>query len=125
MKYGPIETDASFAYARRSGDSLTYAAANMVKVIFDGRTVFAGRTATFALQPDDLSTGYGPPKWRYWEDTVDLSQPEPAAEAASQLALAGIQSAACCPLHEAQLQTRAGLPRRTAERPRFGAPPVV
>jgi hypothetical protein len=84
VKYGPIETDASFAYARRSGDSLTYAAANMVKVIFDGRTVFAGRTATFALQPDDLSTGYGLPKWRYWEDTVDLSQPGPAAEAASR-----------------------------------------
>jgi hypothetical protein len=26
----------------------------------------------FGLQPDDLSTGYGPPKWRYWEDTVDV-----------------------------------------------------
>jgi hypothetical protein len=79
VKYGPLETDASFAYARRSGKTLSYAAANMVKLIYDGRTVFAARTVTFPLQPDDLSVGYGPTKWRYWEDTVDLSQPESAA----------------------------------------------
>ena len=83
VKYGPIETDASFAYARRSGDSLTYAAANMVKVIFDGRTAFAGRTATFAFSRM-ISRPVTPARGRYWEDTVDLSQPEPAAEAASR-----------------------------------------
>ena len=72
VKYGPIETDASFLYARRSGNELTYSAANMVKVVYDGQTVFAARPSTYSLQPDDLTTGYGPPKWRYWEDTVDL-----------------------------------------------------
>jgi hypothetical protein len=74
VKYGPLETDASFLYARRSGDTLSYAAANMVKVLYDNQTVFAARPSTFALQPDDLSTAAGPPKWRCWEDTVDVRQ---------------------------------------------------
>jgi hypothetical protein len=74
VKYGPLETDASFLYARRSGDTLSYAAANMVKVLYDGQPVFVARPSTFSLQPDDLSTAAGPPKWRSWEDTVDVRQ---------------------------------------------------
>jgi hypothetical protein len=74
VKYGPLETDASFLYARQSGDTLSYAAANMVKVQYDGQTLFAARPSTFPLQPDDLSTAAGPPKWRFWEDTVDVGQ---------------------------------------------------
>ena len=72
VQYGPISTDASFVYARPDGKTLTYVAANMVKVLYNDQTLFAARTSTYSLQPDDLSTGYGPPKWRYWEDTVEL-----------------------------------------------------
>lgn len=56
-----------------------YAAANMVKVLFDGRPVFAAPAYTFALQPDDLSVAPGVSKWRYWEDTMDVRQLETAA----------------------------------------------
>ncbi len=72
VRYGPLETDASFLYARRAGDTLSYSAANMVKILYEDRVVFTARPSTFGLQPDDLSTGYGLPKWRYWEDTVEL-----------------------------------------------------
>ena len=79
VKYGPFETDASFLYARRSGETLSYVAANMVKVLYEGRPIFTARPSTFTLQPDDLSTVAGAPKWRYWEDTVDVRQLESAA----------------------------------------------
>jgi hypothetical protein len=72
VKYGPIETDASFLYARRSGTALSYSAAHIVKIFCDGQEIFSARPRTFGLQPDDLSTCYGLPKWRHWEDTVDL-----------------------------------------------------
>jgi len=78
IKYGPLETDASFLYARRSGDTLSYVAANMVKVMYEGKVVFATPATTFPLQ------GYGPPvrqasiKWRSWEDTIDVRQLETA-----------------------------------------------
>ncbi|MBU0638479.1 MAG: hypothetical protein KKB50_06400 [Planctomycetes bacterium] len=72
VKYGPIETDASFLYARQIGDKLSYSAANMVQIRFNDQPIFAARPNTYTLQPDDLSTGYGPCKWRYWEDEVTL-----------------------------------------------------
>ena len=78
IKYGPVETDASFLYARRSGDTLSYAATNMVKVVYDGRVVFAARPATFPLQAHGPSTRCAPLKWRSWEDTLDLRQLETA-----------------------------------------------
>ena len=59
----------------KSGDQLAYFAANMVKVIYEQREIFKALPFTFELQPDDLSIGHGPPKWRSWEDTVDLTKP--------------------------------------------------
>jgi hypothetical protein len=72
VKYGPFGTDASFLYARQSGETLSYSAANMVKILHEKQTVFSARPNTYTLQPDNLSTNYGMPKWRYWEDTVEL-----------------------------------------------------
>jgi len=72
VRYGPLETDASVLCARRTGERLSYSAANMVKILFNDQVVFAARPSTFTLQPDDLSTGHGPPKWRYWEDSIEL-----------------------------------------------------
>jgi hypothetical protein len=68
--YGPIETDAHFMYGKLTGGELSYAAANMVKIIYSGKEIFAARPNTFGLMPDDLGCGFGPAKWRYWEDTV-------------------------------------------------------
>jgi hypothetical protein len=70
VRYGPLETDASFLYAKVAGQQLSYVATHMVKVRFQDQVVFEAPANTFPSQPDDLSTGYGPPKWRYWEDTV-------------------------------------------------------
>ena len=78
-QYGPIETDASFLYARRSGDTLAYAAANMVKVVYDGRAVFKALDVTPQIQAEDRPAENVPVKWRYWEDSVDLSKPDDPA----------------------------------------------
>ncbi|MGD8453881.1 MAG: heparinase II/III family protein [Phycisphaerae bacterium] len=72
VAYGPIETDASFFYARRADHKLTYAGANLVRAIYDGQEVFSARLATFSCQPDTLVTGHGLPKWRFWEDSATL-----------------------------------------------------
>ena len=72
VAYGPFCTDASFLHARQDGKTLSWSAANMVKLLHEGRTLFAARTNTYALEPDDLGTGYGAMKWRYWEDEVTL-----------------------------------------------------
>lgn len=72
VRYGPFETDAYFLCGRLSDKTLSFVATQVVKVRYEGKDVFAARPSTFGLQPDDLSTGYGPPKWRYWEDTVDV-----------------------------------------------------
>ena len=72
VRYGPVETDASFAYVSVRGDELSFLATHMVKVLFDGREVFSSRPNTFWLQPDGGPTVYGPTKWRMWYDTVPL-----------------------------------------------------
>jgi hypothetical protein len=72
VKYGPFETDAYFLYGRLADKKLNYVATQMVKVRYEDKDIFAAKPSTFGLQPDDLSTGYGPPKWRYWEDTVEV-----------------------------------------------------
>jgi len=74
VAYGPVETDASLFYGRLQGHQLDYSAANMVKIIYGREEIFASRVTTFTLQPDDLSTGYGATKWRYWEDRVHVSR---------------------------------------------------
>jgi hypothetical protein len=72
VRYGPFETDASVLHARLEGKTLDWSAANMVKVYYKDRELFSARPSTFSLEPDDLATGYGPPKWRWWEDRVEV-----------------------------------------------------
>jgi len=72
VRYGPFETDAYFLYGRLADKKLDFIATHMVKVRYQDKDIFSARPSTFGLQPDDLSTGYGPPKWRYWEDVVDM-----------------------------------------------------
>ena len=71
VKFGPVETDASFFYGKLQGESLSYSATNMVKIIYKDKVIFEGRlSSAFTCQPDDLSTKRGVAKWRYWEDKV-------------------------------------------------------
>ena len=72
VRYGPFATDASFLYARRSADQLHYAATHLTRIDHDRETIFAAQPNTFGLQPDDLSTGYGPAMWRAWDDVMPL-----------------------------------------------------
>jgi hypothetical protein len=72
VRYGPFETDASVLHARLKGKVLEWSAANMVKVFYRDRELFSARPSTFSLEPDDLATGYGPPKWRYLEDRAEV-----------------------------------------------------
>ena len=71
VKFGPVETDASFFYGKLQGESLSYSAANMVKIIYKDKVIFEGRlSSAFTCQPDDLSAKSGIAKWRYWEDKI-------------------------------------------------------
>jgi hypothetical protein len=71
VKFGPVETDASFFYGKLEGENLSYSAANMVKIIYKDKVLFEGRlSSAFTCQPDDLSTKSGVAKWRYWEEKV-------------------------------------------------------
>ena len=72
VRYGPIETDASFAYAAVRGDKLSFLATHMVKVLFNGQEVFSARPNTFWLQPNGSPTVHALTKWRIWYDTVPL-----------------------------------------------------
>ena len=76
VRYGPVETDASFAYAHVRNDTLSFLATHMVKVLFGGREVFSARPNTFWLQPNGSPPVYGLTKWRMWYDTVPLAHSE-------------------------------------------------
>ncbi len=73
IKYGPIETDASFLHAQLKNRIFTYSAANMVKIIYGDQVILEALPSSgFTCQPDDLSSRTGVAKWRYWEDKVTL-----------------------------------------------------
>jgi len=74
VSYGPFATDANFFFARVGNDSLEWAATNMVGVHFEDRELFAAPWNTFTLEPDDWNTGFGEPKWRYWEGRAELGR---------------------------------------------------
>ena len=72
VTYGPFATDASFFYARRRGDSVSWSGMHLVGVEYQGRELFAAPWNTFTLEPDDWNTGFGAGKWRFWEGTLEL-----------------------------------------------------
>ncbi|MCG6987539.1 MAG: hypothetical protein LJF06_05120 [Gemmatimonadetes bacterium] len=75
VDYGPFATDADFFLARTTGDTVSWAATNMVGVRYHDQELFAAPSSTYTLQPDDLSsTGKGPPKWRYWSGTAEVKK---------------------------------------------------
>ena len=72
VTYGPFSTDASYFYARRSGDSVKWAGMHLVGVNYEDQELFAAPWNTFTLEPDDWATGLGAGKWRYWEGALEL-----------------------------------------------------
>jgi hypothetical protein len=72
VSYGPFETDASFFFARRDGDSLYWAGTHLVGARYEDRELFTAPPSTFTLEPDDWNTGFGPGKWRFWEGEAEL-----------------------------------------------------
>jgi len=70
VAYGPFTTDADFFVARLGEETLKWSGTNLVGMRFQDRELFAAPWNTFTLEPDDWATGFGAPKWRFWEETV-------------------------------------------------------
>jgi len=72
VDYGPFATDADFLLVRTTGDTMSWAATNVVGVRHGDQEIFAAPWSTFTLEPDDWSTGKGAPKWRYWSGSAEV-----------------------------------------------------
>ena len=59
---------------RTTGDTVTWAATNVVGVRHGDQELFAAPWSTFTLEPDDLKTGKGAPKWRTWSGTAEVKR---------------------------------------------------
>ncbi len=68
--YGDIETDAHYLFATAEAEKFSYGAANLLKLLYRGRTVLEALPNTFGLQLDGGPDRTGYAKWRLWEDTV-------------------------------------------------------
>ena len=71
-RYGKFETDANFFFATIEGRTIKFSASNVLKVLYDGNTLFASLPNTHGLQLDGSPPRTGYVKWRYWEDTVTI-----------------------------------------------------
>ena len=69
--YGDFETDAHFMFATVNKGSVTYSAANVLKVLYKGKPLMEALADTHGLQLDGSPDRVGYVKWRYWEDTVE------------------------------------------------------
>ncbi len=72
VTYGPFATDASFLYARKTGDALRWSGMHLVGVKYEDQELFVAPWSTFTLEPDDWATGLGAGKYRYWEGSTSL-----------------------------------------------------
>ena len=72
VKYGEFETDAHFLFATVDKNTVSYSAANVLKVIYNGKVLIEALPNTHGLQLDGAPDRVGFVKWRYWEDTVTL-----------------------------------------------------
>lgn len=69
--YGDFETDAHYMFATVNKGSVTYSAANVLKVLYKGKPLMEALANTHGLQLDGSPDRVGYVKWRYWEDTVE------------------------------------------------------
>jgi hypothetical protein len=71
VSYGEFETDAHYLFATVDKRNVTYAASNVLKVLFKNKPLMEALADTHALQLDGSVERVGYVKWRYWEDTVE------------------------------------------------------
>ncbi len=69
--YGDFETDAHYLVAMVSKQSVTYSAANVLRVFYRGKPLMEALGDTHGLQLDGSPDRVGYVKWRYWEDTIE------------------------------------------------------
>ena len=71
VSYGEFETDAQYLFATVDKRNVTYAASNVLKVLFKNKPLMESLANTHSLQLDGTVERVGYVKWRYWEDTVE------------------------------------------------------
>lgn len=71
VSYGDFETDAHYLFATVDKQNVTYAASNVLKVLFKHKPLMEALADTHTLQLDGTVERVGYVKWRYWEDTVE------------------------------------------------------
>ena len=69
--YGEFETDASYMFATVDRGTVSYAASNVLKVLYRNKPLFESLADTHPLQLDGTVERVGFVKWRYWEDSVE------------------------------------------------------
>jgi hypothetical protein len=74
VRYGNVETDAHFLYGTVRGSHVTYAAANVLRVLYGGVTLMEALPNTHPLQLDGWPDRVGFTKWRVWEGTTDIER---------------------------------------------------
>ena len=72
VKYGDIETDAGFLFARIADGQVAYSATTMTKILYRDQTLMESLPNTFGLQLDGAAPRTGYAKWRKWEDVVKV-----------------------------------------------------
>ena len=72
VRCGELETDASYAFTKRSGNQIRYSAATFTKLSYRGQTLIEAEPTTFPLQLDGAPPRVSLPKWRLWEDEIKV-----------------------------------------------------
>ncbi len=72
VSYGDFETDAHYLFATVDQRNVSYAASNVLKVLYKQKPLMEALANTHALQLDGAVERVGYVKWRYWEDTVEI-----------------------------------------------------
>jgi hypothetical protein len=72
VKYGEMETDAGFLFARIAGGQISYSATTMTRILYRQQPLLEALPNTFGLQLDGSAPRTGYARWRKWEDTVRI-----------------------------------------------------
>jgi hypothetical protein len=72
VSFGEFETDAPFMFATVGNATVSYSAAEVLKVKYKNKFLMEALPNTHGLQPDESPDRIAITKWRYWEDTVPL-----------------------------------------------------
>ncbi|MGH9838225.1 MAG: hypothetical protein ACREEM_05520 [Blastocatellia bacterium] len=70
VRYGDFETDASYLFAKLKGDTVSFSAATMTKVLYRNQILMESLPNTFGLQLDGALARTSYARWRFWEDEV-------------------------------------------------------